>query len=242
MSVVRLDRLDRPAPAASSPGGPDHPMRRMTKVAAFEPDGWTAERRREVTELFDSLASEWHTRATAERHVPLLDALDRGGSVSGPCLELGSGIGLGTETLARRVDGVIAVDLSGEMLRRAPAGAAPRVLADSSRLPVGDAAVGAVVAVNMFLFPAEVDRVLAPGGTLVWVSSLGDQTPIHLDADEVDRALGGGWDVVASAAGQGTWAVARRHDADRSDPAPRAGRHDRPDGTGGAGASSEPPR
>ena len=62
----------------------------------------------------------------------------------------------------------------------------------------------------MFLFPAEVDRVLAPEGVVVWVNSRGSETPIHLTADEVDRALPGHWDGVASRAGWGTWSVHRR--------------------------------
>jgi len=49
--------------------------------------------------------------------------------------------------------------------------------------------------------------VLASTGVLVWVNSRGTGTPIHLPADDVDRALGGGWDGVASAAGWGTWSV-----------------------------------
>jgi hypothetical protein len=52
--------------------------------------------------------------------------------------------------------------------------------------------------------------VLAPPGALVWVNTLGPNTPIHLTAEEVDAALGGSWDIVASEAGWGTWCVARR--------------------------------
>ena len=62
----------------------------------------------------------------------------------------------------------------------------------------------------MLLFPVEIDRVLAPDGVLVWVNTSGEHTPIHLTAAEVERALPGAWDVVASSAGRGTWAVARR--------------------------------
>ena len=45
--------------------------------------------------------------------------------------------------------------------------------------------------VNCFLFPDEVDRVLAPDGVVVWVNSSGAETPIHLPSDDVVAALPG---------------------------------------------------
>ena len=192
-------------------------MRKVTVQVAFEPGGWTEERRAKVAALFDSLAPEWHTRGGGDRHAPLVDALERGGVPgTGPCLELGSGVGLTTELLADHFDLVHALDLSMEMLRRSPVGPGSRVLGDSSCLPYPDGAAAAIVCQNMLLFPAEIDRVLAPGGALVWVNTSGEHTPIHLTAAEVERALdshagrAGPWDVVASSAGRGTWAVARR--------------------------------
>ncbi|MEM8902129.1 MAG: class I SAM-dependent methyltransferase [Actinomycetota bacterium] len=211
MSVRELDRIDPPVDDPGGPGGPDHPMRRVTLQVAFEPEGWTPERRAKVADLFDSLAGEWHTRYGPGRHRPLDDALDRGDvDGAGLCLELGSGVGLSTALLAERFDAVHALDLSREMLRRSPAEPGPRVCADSWRLPYPDGAVSTLVLQNMLLFPFEVDRVLAPGGALVWVNTSAEFTPIHLTAAEVHRALPGSWDVVASSAGRGTWAVARR--------------------------------
>lgn len=191
--------------------GPDHPMRAVTQQIAFEPGGWTDDRRVKIAELFDALAPEWHTRDVAGRHSPILDALDRGGPfAAGPCVEVGSGIGAHTQELTARFDRVVCLDVSYEMLRRAPAALAPRVLADSFQLPFADSAIGTVVLINMFLFPAEVDRVLGPDGAVLWVSSLGDATPIYLDAADVEAALPGDWDGVAAEAGWGTWAVFRR--------------------------------
>ncbi|MDZ7734427.1 MAG: hypothetical protein U5R31_16350 [Acidimicrobiia bacterium] len=63
---------------------------------------------------------------------------------------------------------------------------------------------------NALLFPAEVDRVLRPGGVVIWVNSRGEHTPIHLPAEEVADVLPGDWDGVASRAGEGTWCVLRR--------------------------------
>ena len=185
-------------------------MRKVTRQVAFERGGWTPQRRAKVAELFDGLAPEWHSKASSERTEPVMDALDRGGPfLDGPCVEVGSGIGLLSPVLAGRFSLVVALDLSMEMLRRAPVDP-PRVLGDGAFLPVPAASLAAVVLVNAFLFPTEVTRVLRPGGALLWANTQGDSTPIHLSAAEVDDALGGTWDGVASDAGWGTWAVFRK--------------------------------
>lgn len=206
-----LDRLIPAEPDRPQIAGPDHPMRAVTRQIAFEPTGWTAKRRTKVADLFDSLAPTWHEREAIGRSAPLEDALDRGGPfVAGPCLELGSGVGLMTPTLVDRLGGsVIALDVSPEMLARAPA-APPRVLADSAQLPFADGSIATVVLVNMFLFPAEMDRLLRPDGALVWVSSVGDATPIYLPPDDVVGAMPGSWAGVAADAGWGNWVVLRR--------------------------------
>ena len=64
--------------------------------------------------------------------------------------------------------------------------------------------------INMLLFPHEVDRVLRPAGTVVWVNTLGDQTPIHLPPDDVLRALPGDWTGRTASAGIGFWLTATR--------------------------------
>jgi len=189
----------------------DHPMRRVTRQVAFEPEGWTPDRRAKVAELFDGLAPEWHTREVPGRYDALNDALARGDvPTDGPTLELGSGTGLSTPLLAGHFPDLIAADLSIEMLRLAPAATAPRVQGDSAELPFPKGSLQVVVVVNMLLFPEEMARVLAPDGALVWVNTSGDRTPIHLPADDVVKALGEGWTGRTSQAGTGTWCVSRR--------------------------------
>jgi len=209
-----LDHLPRVIPAL--PGRPDladenHPMRKVTRQAAFDAGGWTPERAAKVAELFDGLAPEWNSRFSQNRLDPLEDAFARGGvAMPGVCLEIGSGTGLASPWLAEHFDQLVALDLSIEMLRRAPAGTGLRVQADAARLPVRSESVTSVVLINALLFPAEVVRVLSPSGTVVWVNTAGDRTPIHLPADDVERALPGQWQGTASEAGWGTWAVLRR--------------------------------
>ena len=186
-------------------------MRKVTRQVAFEPGGWTPERAGKVAALFDSLAAEWHTRDHHHRMAPLADAFARGGPMPvGTCLELGSGAGLVSAWLAARVSSVVAIDLSAGMLRLAPAGPARRVRADAADLPVATGSAATAVLVNMLLFPAEIDRVLVPSGVLIWVNTSGERTPIHLSADDVERAMPGDWDGVTSEAGWGTWTVLRR--------------------------------
>ena len=209
--IRHLPRVVPEAPGKPTRGDADHPMRKVTRQVAFEPEGWTEERKAKVETLFDDLAPEWHTRDHPYRAQPLIDAFERGGPVpTGRCLELGSGTGIATPWLAERFALVMAAELSPEMLKLAPAGVGSRLRADGSRLPLRDHSVDAAVLVNMFLFPTEMVRVVHPDGVIVWVNTSGDRTPIHLTADEVDSALPGEWDGVASEAGWGTWAVLRR--------------------------------
>jgi ubiquinone/menaquinone biosynthesis C-methylase UbiE len=187
-------------------------MRIMTRRAAgLTGGGWDAQAREKVSSYFDQLATEWHTRTSPARDAVLLDALDRGGVTGGDvAIEVGSGIGAYSAVLGKRFARVFAVDLSFEMLRIAPPEPALRVQADAADLPNRSRVADVVVLVNALLFPAEVDRVLAADGCVVWVNSSGEETPIHLPAGEVADVLPGEWRGVTSRAGLGTWCVLRR--------------------------------
>lgn len=214
--IRTLPASGRSAADAPARGDADHPMRQVTRAVAGDPSLWSPQVAREVAERFDELAPVWHTRLRADRGEGLEDAFARGwppsaGPVFGKvCLELGSGTGFSTPWLAERFPIVLAADLSAQMLARAPADVGLRLRADGARLPLRDGAVDVAVLVNALLFGPEADRVLAPSGTLVWVNTSGTSTPIHLPAQDVEAALPGEWDGVASQAGSATWAVLRR--------------------------------
>ena len=193
-------------------------MRAATRRAAgFDRAGWTDQLRKEVADYFDGIAGEWHTRSSSQRTAVVLDALTRGldplGRLAGPAVEIGSGIGTYSDLIVQRFSRVVAIDLTAAMLRQAPAGPADRIQADGARLPLRDSSAAAVVLINAFLFPAEVERVLLPAGTLVWVNSSGEQTPIYLSVDDLLACLSGEWTGRTSRAGEGHWCVLTRRPA-----------------------------
>ncbi|MEU2334689.1 methyltransferase domain-containing protein [Streptomyces sp. NPDC013172] len=172
---------------------------------------WDVETARFVATLFDQLAAEWDTSRATGRDDPLRDALERGGPFpDGPCLEIGSGTGLFTPLLRAVFPCVISVDLSEQMLHQAAVRSLMRVRADAGGLPLADAQVAAVAAIDMLLFPAETARVLAPDGVVLCINQLGEDGPLHLPAAEVAAALPGDWSAVEADAGWGSWAVLRR--------------------------------
>ena len=95
------------------------------------------------------------------------------------------------------------------MLRRSSV-VGRQIQADAAALPLRTGSAAVVALINMFLFPAEVARVLVDDGVLLWVSTNGEQTPIYLPPAEVLNALPGTWQGTTSEAGWGTWLTARR--------------------------------
>jgi SAM-dependent methyltransferase len=215
VSIRHLPAIAIDGHVLSSPGTPDHPMRIVTRRAAgLAQGGWHADMRDEVKSYFDAMAGEWHTRTSPERTAIVVDALARGveatGAPAGAAVEVGSGTGAYSAVLAARFGTVLAIDLSLAMLQQAPPAPAVRVQADGAALPVRDGSVAAVALINAFLFPAEVARVLAADGIVVWVNSSGERTPIYLAPDDLLAALPGEWTGIASRAGEGHWCVLRR--------------------------------
>ncbi|MGH3878861.1 MAG: class I SAM-dependent methyltransferase [Actinophytocola sp.] len=211
--------LPRVVPAA--PGKPVRPeavaSQRRSREIAEDPGVWSGESAREVVRRYTRLAPEWDGERGGYRPVPLADALDRGGPFpAGLCVEVGAGTGLLTPHLAAVWPRVVSLDLTPEMMRRSRA---PwRLIADASRLPLPDGAARAVVLADVPLFAAEVVRVLAPGGVVVWSNALGTDAPHHVPVDTVRTALddaalddagGRRFAALTAEAGWGLWAVLR---------------------------------
>ena len=200
--------------------GAVHPMRAVTAEAAFREASWTPQRARDVAEFFGELAPVWNQRIPPEELDGILDALERGEvPKGGRCLEIGAGTGHATRHLRNWCESVIAIDISEEMLHRLDSALAPRVLADGSRLPFPDGTADVIALANMFLFPAEAARMLAPDGRIVWYNGIGEHTPIHLSAEELIQALSkypapssteAIWQATAGRWGHATWCVLHR--------------------------------
>ena len=190
--------------------GSDHPMRTVTQQISGG-GGWSPERASFVAGVFDELSVDWHLDHSAEaRLAPLEDALDRGDLGPGRVVEIGCGTGAATQRIAARRPVAAALDLSPRMLALTDPTVAPFVRADASELPLATGSVDVMVLVNMFMFAASYDRVLAPEGRFVWISTMGDETPIYFPPDEVMGLLPGQWTATGSYAGTGFWLVARR--------------------------------
>ena len=205
--------------------GPPAPIRAIGKaitwlVARF-PRSWRL-LRTPTTRFFDRLAPEWDARtARPERMAPLEAALEAAPGEPRRILDLGTGTGAAATLLAERYPAaeVTGVDISEPMIELAreklPPALADRLrfeVADASELPFSGGEFDLVVQVSTPAFFGETARVLAPGGHLVVVSSLGTGTPFHTPIELLRRGFereGLAW-VTDGAAGPGTYYVLRK--------------------------------
>ena len=210
-----IEWLEARSPQSVEPdivaAGQRHPMRMVTMAAAAEVGAWSGDTPKQVEATFDDLAGQWHTRHAPGRTAAVADALDRGRPPRlGWWLELGAGDGAFSATIAARHANLLSVELSSAMLAESPDDGVRRVRADAAALPLDDHSASCVILVNMLLFPTEVDRVLEPGGSVVWLSSRGPATPIFLSPEQVAMALPGRWGGVSSQHGTALWSVLHR--------------------------------
>jgi ubiquinone/menaquinone biosynthesis C-methylase UbiE len=173
---------------------------------------------------FDRIAPVWDEMRSGDAFAPLEAAL---GSIDPPpsrVLDLGTGTGRAAFLLARRYPEaeVVGVDIAPAMLAEArqltPPELAGRVRfegADAERLPYPDASFDLVSLANMIPFFPELERVTAPGGSVVFSFSGGANTPIYVPPEVLRRELAerGFTEFADFAAANGTALVARKGSA-----------------------------
>jgi SAM-dependent methyltransferase len=205
----------------------------LTRVVALAPWTWPL-MRRPLRGFFDRAAGGWdeRVRPDAPEHLAALAAaVARLEAPPARALDLGTGTGAGALWLAREFPQarVTGVDISEAMIERARAklsaelsGRVDFLVGDAERLPFPDGSFDLVAQISVPVFFDEVARVLAPGGYVVVVSSLGLKTPFHTPARTLrDGFRRRGVDVVADgAAGAGTFFLGRLLPRPPSDRAP----------------------
>ncbi|MEX0620874.1 MAG: class I SAM-dependent methyltransferase [Solirubrobacterales bacterium] len=177
-----------------------------------------------VMNFFDRAARDWDTRTGAgsvEHLAPLAAAVLTIEKEPERVLDVGCGTGAATLFLARefphaRIRGV---DISAAMVSRATSkiGLDPEARVafrqgDSSKLPWSDRSFNLVTLVNMPLFFGEINRVLRPGGTVIVVATLGDQTPFSTPQKTIERKFSrlGIAPAHVGTAGRGTWFAGKK--------------------------------
>ncbi len=194
----------------------------LTRLVARAPWTWPL-MRRSVRGFFDRLADGWdeRVRPDAPEHLAALAAaVARLQAPPARALDLGTGTGAGALWLAREFPQarVTGVDISEAMIARAKAklpgelsGRVDFLVGDAERLPFAEGSFDLVTQISVPVFFDEVARLLAPGGHVVVVSSLGLKTPFHTP----QRTLRNGFrrrgvELVADgAAGPGTFFLGR---------------------------------
>jgi SAM-dependent methyltransferase len=126
-------------------------------------------------------------------------------------VEVGCGTGEATVPLAGHADHVISTDVNEEMIQLAPrVPGVTRVVSDVRRLPLATGSVPLLAGLNAVPHINEFNRVIAPGGQLLWCTSFGPGTPLYVNPQRLLELLGAWWTGEAGRAGHGEWLLLTR--------------------------------
>jgi SAM-dependent methyltransferase len=149
---------------------------------------------------FDRLAPQWDAiRSSDTAYAPYEAALEQVEPPPKRALDLGTGTGGAAFAIAHRFPEaeVVGADLAERMIDQARGnltddlrGRVRFEVADASKLPYRDGSFELVGLSNMIPFFDELDRVLAPGGFLIFAFSGGAETPIYVPPELLRAELG----------------------------------------------------
>jgi SAM-dependent methyltransferase len=170
---------------------------------------------------FDAIAGTWDELRTPGHLASYERALEAVEPPPGRALDLGTGTGQGAFAIGRRFPEarVIGVDVADRMLaeaeRKTPPDLRDRVTfehGDASRLGYPDGTFDLVAHANMIPFFDELERVVTPGGRVLFAFSLGASTPIYVAPERLRAELGrrGFTDFADFEEGEGTALLARK--------------------------------
>jgi ubiquinone/menaquinone biosynthesis C-methylase UbiE len=179
--------------------------------------------RRPMRFQFDRLAPRWDSMRTGHAYVPYEAALEEVEPPPKRALDLGTGTGGAAFAIARRFPEaeVVGADISDRMIEQARRNVTDDLrnrvrfeVADASKLPYEDGAFDLVGLSNMIPFFDELDRVLAPGGLLIFAFSGGAETPIYVPPERLRSELErrGFTDFAEFSTNPGTALIARKPD------------------------------
>ena len=166
----------------------------------------------ELAERYDVLAASWSswTRTQLWYTAPVEAGLECAARCSW-LVEVGCGSGQATTLLDEFASSIVATDVNASMLAHAPPLSRTRYLvADVRHLPFADASVPLIVGLNAVPHVDEFSRVLAPTGQLLWCTSFGTGTPLHVDTTRLIELLGDSWYAETGRAGHGDWVLLSR--------------------------------
>ncbi len=211
MSLLWHAPTDVPTEPPPDLKGKAHASRLALRRVLTEPDSdeaWAF-----LASSYAEMAAEWPewVRSQPWHNAPVRDGL-RHARPAPWALEVACGTGDATAALADHSARVVATDVNEAMLRLAPGRAGVDYLVGDVRaLPVRDASVPLLVGLNAVPHIKEFNRVVADGGQLLWCTSFGDGTPLHVEPEELVRLLGPGWVGEAGRAGHGEWLLVTRN-------------------------------
>jgi SAM-dependent methyltransferase len=154
--------------------------------------------RRPLRRQFDRLAPVWDEMRSPGHLAAFEAALEGVPDQPRRALDVGTGTGAAAVAMARRWPEaeIVGVDVAEAMLEQAraklPAELAERVsfvAGDSASFPFADDSFDLVALANMIPFFNELDRVLMPGGHVVFAFSVGPATPIYVPSERLRAEL-----------------------------------------------------